>query len=49
MLDLFVKELDFLGGESEEAVDAVVQTGLGIGMRGGAVSHMRAISSGVSP
>ncbi|GEM_PF-5392470 len=35
--------------EIKEALDAGVQLGFGIGIRGGAVAHMRAISSVVSP
>ncbi|MFZ4703987.1 MAG: hypothetical protein ACOYMG_28415, partial [Candidatus Methylumidiphilus sp.] len=49
VLDFVLKLLDFLGSQGKEAVDAVVPSGPGIGMRGGTVSHMRAISSGVSP
>lgn len=49
VLHFALQEVDFVVGRVEQPAIAIVQFGLGIGMRGGAVFHIRATSSGVSP
>lgn len=51
MFNFALQQFDFFGGQIEQAINAVVQFvfGAAIGILGGAVFHMRAISLGVSP
>jgi len=63
MLNFALEQLDFVFGELEEPIDAVVDHSVAaafrfrcyrapdeeMGMRGGAVAHIRATSSGVRP
>ena len=47
MFDLALEQLDLIGRQGEEVIHAVAQFGAGMGIRGGAVRHIRATSSGV--